>query len=642
MVRLKLMRTAHSIRRVVALGAVVTAGISTAQMPDAPEPVVPTDADGSARIDVLGEPFLPPGPYPDTTTWAIISTAPDPTAGNEGAVVRVREQGPIRVSVNWANPGDFDLNLAPANPSDPRLAPTDPAWGFQRTASGIVAILNGPPTYAWAPHPAAGVLFPMVHEHGRRTSPDAPVTFSQAHVAGAHGTDRAGAAYSMADGRWRPDPLAADPRAAGNHLWVVTHRVGVEAESFADVGVAWMPYADGWLGGFVTPMSPLLEDLPSPDELRQAHPVGTTADAARILDFGSRAPGDALPWLAEPSAFDVYTEIEGETDLPPGQYTLAASGDDAFVIEIERNGRFMPLAGVPGLHGVATDTARFELTERRTRWRIRHLQDDRGWALDTRLARQGSREQAPLTFLPGSTRVSAWSVAPRNHAPGRWIAADSSNRPFRHPDLADANIEWRIEPEPAAAASAVISHPKLDPDRGVLLATPIINNRSLLAAVRPDDEQWIVQVADAVPVSPDFVGGTAKRWSFAFVFVPFDRPGSVAGMSDSSGSLIRSTPGTSIERLGPGRYTVTLPRGLKEGVPIVQPILGEPGEAPRPSPRFATVTRGADAELVIETRSFTEDGHTVELTDTPFVFAFITAGDDGPPPPSIARSEAAP
>lgn len=610
----------------IAIAAALAVGASNAETPAPPEPVLPTVASGQPMTGPLGNPAALPGPFPDEPMGAVIELAPTPD-GERGAIARVLAASPLGVTVNWANPGDVDINLSPTDPTDPLNDPLHPAWGVQRTASNLIAVLGGPPTYAWAPHAARGVLFASV----ATLEPDpASGEYVEAHATGAVETQRAGPAYNMLDGQWRPRPDAfgsQDLASAGGNLWIDVIRIGQATEGFATVAAAWFPFLDGWTGGIIPGVPATLTDFPSRNQLAAARAIPTVGHLRRI-DFDRSPPTRPLPWLEEAHTYEVYTEFEGDVNLKGGNYTLTAAGDDAFELAVHTGASWQRLAGVGGLHGVLEDAARIELPAGTHRLRLRHFQATRHWAL--RLTIEGGEFPGPIpvTFAGPGAAVRAWSFdAPTPYAVG--LERDPwTDRPLGSPGLPETFATWIDPPDRSDPARAIaqLNLPAHTPDDAILFTQHNSNNHSALLASAPTGNGWTVVVTDtALAVNP---GTPFKNRHRGFTFLAVDKADprvAVAEVAGASGRPRHASPGIGVERAAEGVYHITLPIDAPpapNGVALLQLTHPDADALVNSAPRFAVWEQAPDGVVVVHTRRLLATGQT-EPTDADFAFLWL-------------------
>lgn len=599
-----------------------------AQPAPPPAPVLPTGPSGGVALGPLGEPVRLPGPYPSRAMGGIVELSP-PRDGLRGSVARVLASSPDGVTVNWAQPGDFDVNLAPTDPLDPLTDASSPVWGFMTTSSGVSAILGGPPTYAWAPHATRGILLASVASH----EPDAFTGgFVEAHAAGAIEASREGPAYSMLDGQWRPAPDVFGGRSAGispGHLWVDVLGIGSGREGYATAGVAWFPFEDGWVGGIVPGVRLRLEDLPTAEEIARAVEVETVGPVDAI-DYERTSPGRVLPWLVEPRADDIYSEFEGAFEVEGGEYEIWASGDDAFAVDLFGDGGWSTIAGVPGLHGMRDARATVELPEGRHRVRVRHFQGSLYWGLRVMIGGGEFATRVPLVF-DGGASVRAWSFDRFNAGPAGFEMDPGSGLRLASPSLPDDAVTWRSPKEWSNARSSVadLVIPGISPRDSVLMTQSYFNNRCHLTSQTPGRDGWVVQTADASTLGDVDRPFSHRYRGFQFLVVPTDRPGVFAARVDgASGEPTLASEGVACERLGPGKYRVSFGAdAARTGVALVQVIAPSEADLATPFDRFATWERQAAGSITVETRHATA-ADVMPLVDTDFSIVWLTGLED--------------
>jgi len=607
-----------------------------------PDPVVPTADDGAALQDVLGEPFRAPGPFPDMATSAVVSLLPrEGSPLPDASWAQLLAGGPIELTLNEPNRGDVSVNISPASPGDPRNHADHPVWGFQQTSSGVVRVLSGPPTYAWAPHASRGVLLASVAapEHG---ADHGASVWAQAHATGTIGTQRFAPGYNMLDGHWRasPDIYPIGRHEARGNMWIAVQGIGSDAEAYAQFGVGWLPYADGWIGGHVA--SPLqgFDDLPSGDLPEWTTALRTRSGIDRI-DFSRQDEGTSIPWVLSPQvSSEVYSVFEGSVTLDGGSYTLVAAGDDAFSVELWRDGRWERIVGVLGMHPMTTDRARVELPAGESRLRVRHLQGRGAWGLDLDIIAHDDGARSPLLFDPPGLAVESYSLGRPAGGDARWAADPKSGLEYRHAALADASIHWRDAGRWASTWHAVadVRSGALDPASGVMFAQPVTNNATLLTtACDLGDGRWAIQVADASTPMPTEVTGqfdSRRDKGFSFVYIPYDRADVLAVRSDARGRPLGASPGVGVRRLGEGVYRISLPEPAVAGTPFVQ-VLSETDQTfDRPTDLFPAWRLEPELGLVVEIRRIDWVAGEHRLSDAPFAVAWMSHH----PPPVRAES----
>ncbi|MCW5756427.1 MAG: hypothetical protein KIT54_04240 [Phycisphaeraceae bacterium] len=287
--------------RTIATFVAVAGGLGTAYGQGPPVVTVPSGT------DVLGESFQAPGAWPGTTVsgaWININLAPGTVldgAGSDRLLIDGLFSGPVRWTSGWTNEGDFDLNLGPAQPDDPRSYP-DGDGGFwdafrgnppgSQPGVGTLRLNDGLPTYAWAAHPFLGIFTVTAANNGRdndNTVFGLPVGTLYAHGAIATDDFRSGRAYSPIDGTHRNGDGSS---------WIQFNYVGTATEAVLDISATLFPFEQGWLGGYV----------------RTAQAAGT-GDTAWISGSGGvyATPGlspDVVTWESS------FAQTSGRIDLP--------------------------------------------------------------------------------------------------------------------------------------------------------------------------------------------------------------------------------------------------------------------------------------------------------------------------------------
>ena len=285
--------------RVLAVLALV--GAAAPALAQAPDVTVPMGT------DVLGESFQAPGAWPGATVsgaWFNLNLVPGTVldgAGSNRLLIDDQASGPVLWTSGWTNEGDFDANLGPGLPDDPRSF-LDGVGGFwddfrgnppgSTPGDGPLRLNDGPPTYSWAAHPFLGVFTISIANNGRDNADTVfglPVGTLYAHAGVAVDSFRSGQAYSPIDGTHRN----GDGSAFLSFYWV-----GTATEAVVDFSSTLFPFEQGWVGGWVA----------------TAQAAGT-GDTAWISGSGGEyaTPGlssDVVTWDAS------FSQTSGRIDLP--------------------------------------------------------------------------------------------------------------------------------------------------------------------------------------------------------------------------------------------------------------------------------------------------------------------------------------
>ena len=596
---------------------------------DQVEPTLPLARDGTVMVGPLGDAAVLPGAFPSKAMGAVVELSRS-SAGDDGARVRLLAVSPSGATVNWANAGDFDLNLNPADPSDPLNDPQNPAWSFQRTSTGILAVLGGAPTYAWAPHAARGVLMTSIAS----LDPDGlRGRFVGANATGALDTERSGPAYNMIDGHWRPRPDAyrseSDASANGN-LWIDVSELGDGSEGFGTVAAGWFPFGDGWIGGLVPGLAVSLDDLPSPAQVAESHPLHTRGPLRRI-DFARSPESRPLPWLRETRSREVYSVFEGDVRVRGGRYTVTGVGDDAFEVSLLVGDSWERVAGVPGLHGMVRDSAFLDLAPGLHRLRVRHFQATRHWGIQLLIEGEEFVEEAPVTFSGKGAEVSAWAFDTAEDLSTGLASDPATGAALGHPRITESVVTWAARTI-ADASIADLRVAGASAHGSLLFTQPHANNRSLVTASAPTEDGWVVKVTDTALDTTASTAMAHRHRAFSFLAVDADDP-RVVTVRVRAGEAVGDTPKASVARESLGRYRIRLPEAgpldssaavvpLPDGIALVQFVAPDRSALERLPKLFGVWEQRADGEVVVEVRAVRRGGAS-ELVDTDFDFLWL-------------------
>jgi len=275
------MRSTSAMSRTFLLAAV--AGLATLATATPPTPIVPVGN------DIFGGPALGPGAYPGTLSGAtfymeLAQNTINGRFGSNGLKHTAIYSGPMKWTAGNTNEGDLDVVIGPALPDDVRSFPTWAGWDAYREDQGIYptnpfpAALPLPtsqwpdsenwgrirltgslqyslPNYSWGTHPAHGVLLGTVAVNGKnnqnfdrndRVTPQG-VMYSHCHVSD-DGGQSTGRAYN---------PITGNFQGTGLYIstFVVGERPGNQDEAVSDVGIAYFPFEEGWIGGIYSDAS---------------------------------------------------------------------------------------------------------------------------------------------------------------------------------------------------------------------------------------------------------------------------------------------------------------------------------------------------------------------------------------------------
>jgi hypothetical protein len=219
-----------------------------------PTPTIPGGNDPRTNA-----PWQGPGAYPRTVTAANfdVSIRPGTTLnGNSDTGDQALKVFPIRSgprpytwTSGWTNEGDIDANISPVEIDNPLSYPPD-AFIRLRDGRDPVSGANdggGLRTYAWSINQYHGSVMMSVRHNGRDNADvvfGIPVgtLYGVANVSA--DTFRSGRAYNMINGQHTN---------GGGSLYLSMHYAGTPGnqELNADLGAAWFPFAQGWIGGYV-------------------------------------------------------------------------------------------------------------------------------------------------------------------------------------------------------------------------------------------------------------------------------------------------------------------------------------------------------------------------------------------------------
>ncbi|MCS1408533.1 MAG: Endoglucanase C [Verrucomicrobia subdivision 3 bacterium] len=214
--------------------ALMTLFATGADRPAGPDPSVP---DGGRS----------PGDYPNFTVtaanWVMDASAvTDITSALRDEVkMNLAGQGPLPWSLTEFGQGRYAPRL---NVADPQAAASNlGVLPFDITIDGTAYEWQNdrnpwaPNAAAWRPHPAKGVLMVSVRKNGQEWNDGEPffhgVVSTPFELSGGEG-------YSLIDGTFGPGDIE-----------VAVGKAGQDSFGSLDTSVAWFPYDQGWLGGYV-------------------------------------------------------------------------------------------------------------------------------------------------------------------------------------------------------------------------------------------------------------------------------------------------------------------------------------------------------------------------------------------------------
>ncbi|GAQ81148.1 hypothetical protein KFL_000720170 [Klebsormidium nitens] len=184
-----------------------------------------------------------PLPYEgDTVTAVKVSLDDSRVTQPEGPdkdniIADIQGAGPTSWSISRWNKGDLAMRIAPRHryaQSNLGIPPGD--QGFTTSDPKDFS------AQAWRPHPERGVTLASVARNGVRRNREGPVMYGVVSAS----TDSSGYGYSMTDGTFGHEDPSLD---------INVGAAGSVGESSIDFGVAWFPYAQGWIGGFLAARS---------------------------------------------------------------------------------------------------------------------------------------------------------------------------------------------------------------------------------------------------------------------------------------------------------------------------------------------------------------------------------------------------
>ncbi|GBG91124.1 hypothetical protein CBR_g51926 [Chara braunii] len=150
-------------------------------------------------------------------------------------IVDIAGQGPCYWSISRFNRGDLSPRLSPRHPfAQPNLGvlPTGDN-GFETSDPKHFSV------QAWKPHVKKGVVLVSVAQNGELW-PDGESFF---YGTAAAVMESSGYGYSLVDGGFSGEEAGA--------IDVTVGKAGRDEEANIDVAVAWFPYSQGWVGGYV-------------------------------------------------------------------------------------------------------------------------------------------------------------------------------------------------------------------------------------------------------------------------------------------------------------------------------------------------------------------------------------------------------
>ena len=260
------------------------------QFPGGPAPTVPGTE-------------LSPGAYPNSSVSGAnvdINTNPGSTLGGSGSdnlKVQIPNSGPFAWTESRHNEGDIALLISPRDP-----VASQPPNAFVNN----YAVTTGAPTHGWRVNKFYGLSLASVRANGRDngdTSGLGPVgtVYGIAHLNADFGQ---GWSYSMQSGNYLNGGEGAQDLQMGL-LGMAGIAGASDGEGSFSCGVAFFPYAQGWIGAHV---------------LGSAVSVGLNGEAT--LDSTARSPlihSNVVHWVANP-ATTLYDHGHARIDLRGADY----------------------------------------------------------------------------------------------------------------------------------------------------------------------------------------------------------------------------------------------------------------------------------------------------------------------------------
>lgn len=185
-------------------------------------------------------------------------------------VVDIQGQGPVLWSISRFNRGDLSPRIQPRRPfAQSNLGiPGDPKEGFRTSDFKHFS------TQAWRPSVDRGVLLASVAQNGQEWNDGTPRFYGTVACV----MESEGYGYSMSDGTFGAD---------NPNLDITIGKAGRMDEANIDVAVAWFPYDQGWMGGYLDQPSQELYMTPLWSG-EGAHSPLLDADAGKVIRWGKR------------------------------------------------------------------------------------------------------------------------------------------------------------------------------------------------------------------------------------------------------------------------------------------------------------------------------------------------------------------
>ncbi len=316
-----------------------------------PEAFLPVNADPT-ELTVLGDttldlairdaraplPQIPagaeaPGEYPvSSVSGANFNVAPRPgsvlgqSSGDE-LRVEVAASGPFTWTDVRHNRGDIAPSISPYDPNDAASFPPDDFVNWQPS--------SGPATHSWQINHQVGLAFSTARDNGIENGDtfDGTVPTGTVHGVTYFNTGfRSGVGYDMVDGTYG---------SGGNSMDLQLGLSGFVSEGTFSVGASYFPFAQGWVGGYVSNViglngeasfdqSSATEDLDPSVVTWQPGTFGDFSDGLAAIDLTSFqndfTPDNGMLFVA-PNSQDNNTNIAGV--LPNGNGWTVAIREDS-------------------------------------------------------------------------------------------------------------------------------------------------------------------------------------------------------------------------------------------------------------------------------------------------------------------------
>eukprot|EP00897_Mesotaenium_endlicherianum_P002411 jgi/Mesen1/2198/ME000152S01285 len=295
-----------------------------------------------------GSPEDLPLPYVGATVTGakILMDASQVTAydgpDKDNIIVDIVAQGPVPWSISRFNRGDFSPRLQPRHPyAQSNLGVPAGKLGFAASDSKDFS------AQAWRPSIERGVMLASVAQNGQKWSDGSPLFYGTVACV----MQSSGYGYSMTSGEFG----SSDP-----NIDVTVGKAGKLSEGSIDISIAWFPYDQGWMAGYVT--TPGKEKHATPQwAAPSSHSKTVPSNASTVVRWGKRGASLMLP---------------GVNDYKDGML-FATSADPG-----------------PGNDDVNSVSVYFSTWKHRNRWRITQREDSAAEVDET-----ASRDGLHFAFL---------------------------------------------------------------------------------------------------------------------------------------------------------------------------------------------------------------------------------------------------